>query len=167
MPASPEMSTILVTPGVWTDLMAPTRAARSASRPTTPLGGTSPARVGNQMPGLYLTWSPLSAGLEIEVRVVAQDGPFELTQRCARLDAQLFDQMGPQRLVDLQCFRPGGPNGTGRHPRRPEPLSQRVFPGHHLELAHQLSVVTGSETSFEPLFGGHHTGVIKAQGAGP
>ena len=74
---------------------------------------------------------------------MAQDGPFELTQRCARLDAQLFDQMGPQRLVDLQCLGLAARTVQGEHPRPPEPLSQRVFPGHHLELAHQLSVVAG------------------------
>jgi hypothetical protein len=105
--------------------------------------GDKPGPSGQRDAGLCCVWSPLPAALEVELRVVAQDGPLELTQRCARLDAQLFDQMGPQRLVDLQCLGLPARTVQGEHPRSPEPLSQGVFPGHHLELAHQLSVVAG------------------------
>jgi hypothetical protein len=98
---------------------------------------------------------------------VPQDGPLQLLQGRARLDAQIVDERAARLAVGLQRLRlPTGPVQR-RHQGAAQALPERMLCDERLELPDDVPVTAQGEVGIDPHLDGHEPDLLQPRDARP
>ena len=97
----------------------------------------------------------------LQRRVVLQDGPLQLLQGRARLDAELVDERAASLPVGLQGLRlPAGPVQR-RHEVAPQALPERMLRDQRLQLPDELAVPAEREVGVDAQLDGRQPDLLE------
>ncbi len=100
-------------------------------------------------------------GLDIELRIVIEDRPFQLLQLPPRLDAKFADQNLPGVPIDLECLRLPSRAVQREHELGPRALAQGLPLDERLELRHELLMLAESEICIDAVFECHGAALLE------